>query len=394
MKKYRTEVRLSFAVETALVLAAVLSLMFPVSFLRASERETMQAEEKVEKTSSDIYSLSGPYACKNLTIFLIHADIKDGNTKFVTLQEALSQKKAIVAETGTVNTLTIENVSGDVHIYIQAGDIVRGGKQDRTIGSDYVIPPKSGKIPIGSFCVERGRWQKRGNEKADEFSVSNRILPSKGLKIAANYNSSQRYVWDEVDSFQNKLSKNLGKSVRSKQSVSSLQLTLEDKEVNRAVREYVNLFSNLVKNDEDAVGFTFAINGKVEGAEIYSSNELFGRLWPKLLQACSLEAVAEMQNTEEFVIPAAGSFRAFLEDDEKDEVSEKHINEQLKLVTRLSKEKIVFETYNQSRKQALHKSYIRADKDLLRQDAQPERNSRIRQIHLNINQQQMPERRQ
>jgi hypothetical protein len=393
MEKYRIKINLSFAVGTALILAVVLGLMLPVTFIRANEREAMQPGEDIEKAGSDIYSLSGPYTCKNLTIFLVHADAKDSNAKFMTLQEALSQKKAIVTETGTVNTLSIENVSGDVHIYIQSGDIVRGGKQDRTLGSDYVIGPKSGKIPISSFCVERGRWQKRGNEGVNEFSVSNRILPSKGLKIAANYNNSQRYVWDEVDSFQNKLSSNLGKSVKSEQSASSLQLTLEDKDVDKAVQEYINLFSNLVKNGDGAVGFAFAINGKVEGAEIYSSRELFEKLWPKLLQACSLEAVAEMQKTEEFVIPAAKDFRAFLQDDEKAEISEKLINEQLKLVTRLSKERIVFETYSQGRRQALHKSYIRADKDSLRQGTQSGTNSRIRQHPSVLNRQQTQEQR-
>lgn len=391
MEKYRTKIKSAFVVETALVLVVVLSLMFPVILIRANERQTSQPVEDIEKAGSDIYRLSGPYTCKNLTIFLVYTDTKNTNAKFITLQEALSQKKAIVAETGTVNTLTIENVSDDVNIYVQSGDIVRGGKQDRTLGSDYVIPPKSGKIPINSFCVERGRWQKRGDEKADEFSVSSRMLPSKGLKIAANYNNSQRYVWDEVDSLQNKLSSNLGKSVKSEQSASSLQLTLEDKEVNRAVREYVNLFSNLVKNDEDATGFAFAINGQVEGAEIYSSSGLFEKLWPKLLQACSLEAVAEMQDTEEFVIPSARSFRAFLQDDEKADISEKYINEQLKLVTRLGRDKVVFETYSQGRQQALHKSYIHADKNSLRQESRPGQNSRIRQYPSNLNQQQIQE---
>ena len=141
------------------------------------------------------------------------------------------------------------------------------------------------------------------------------------------------------------------------------------------------------------IGFAFAINDKVEGAEIYSSSELFEKLWPKLLQACSLEAVAEMQKTEEFVIPAAKNFHAFLQDDEKAEISEKHISEQLKLVTRLSKDKVVFETYGQDRQQVLHKSYIRADKDLLRQDTQPGPNSRIRQIPSNLSQQQTLEQR-
>ena len=100
-----------------------------------------------------------------------------------------------------------------------------------------------------------------------------------------------------------------------------------------------------------------------------------------------------MRKTEEFVIPAAKNFHAFLQGDEKAEISEKHINEELKLITRLSKEKVVFETYSQGHRQALHKSYIRADKDSLKTNTQPGPNSQIRQIPLNIRQQQTQEQR-
>ena len=379
---------LSFAIEMALVVSVVMSMVLPDTFVYASEQETLRVENNAENTGNNSYSFSGPYAYKNLAIFLIHASSENCTTKFMTLQEALDQKNAIVAETGTVNKLVIENVSDDVHIYIQSGDIVRGGKQDRTLGYDYIIPPGSGKIPISSFCVERGRWQQRGNEKAGEFSVSNKVLPSKGLKIAANYNSSQRFVWDEVEDFQNKLSSNLGTSVRSKQSASSLELTLENKVVKKAVQEYVNLFSRLIESKEDTVGFAYAINGKVDGAEIYSSSELFKKLWPKLIQASSLEAIAEIQETKEYRIPTVRYVRAFLRNEENARISEKQINEQLKSVTRLSKEKVVFETYDQSRKQALHKSYIRADHDLLKQKPQPARNPQIRQIDSSLEQQQ------
>ncbi len=393
MKNLGIKAMLSFAMEMALVVSVVMSIMLPNAFVHASEQETVQAEKKVENTRNNAYSFSGPYACKNLTIFLIHANNEHCSTKFMTLQEALNQKKAIVAETGTVNKLVIENVSDDVHIYIQSGDIVRGGKQDRTLGYDYIIPPGSGKTPISSFCVESGRWQQRGNEKAGEFSVSNKVLPSKGLKLAANYSRSQSYVWDEVGSFQNKLSSNLGTSVRSKQSASSLELTLENKEVKKAMHEYVNLFSHLIKNREDTVGFAFAINGKVDGAEIYSSSELFRKLWPKLLQASSLEAIAEIRKTEEFVVPTVKYVRAFLQNDEKAKISEKQINEQLKLITRISKDKIVFETYNQDQQQALHKSYIRTDQDSLKQKTQPIRNSQIRQIDSSLDQEQLQDQR-
>ena len=280
MKNVRVKVTLSLSMATVLMVSVVLSMMLPYTLAFASEREALQVDKKANATRTSKNHISGPYAYKNLAIFLIHAKEKKDTTKFMTLEEALDQKKVTISETGTVNTLVIENVSDDVHVYIQSGDIVRGGKQDRTLGYDYVIPPRSGKTPIGSFCVERGRWQQRGNEKADEFSVSNKVLPSKGLKIATNYSRSQGSVWKEVDTIQNKLNRNLGQSVRSKKSASSLELTLENIEVKKAMQEYVNAFSRLIEDRDDIAGFAFAINGKIDGADVYSSTTLFKKLWP------------------------------------------------------------------------------------------------------------------
>ena len=104
------------------------------------------------------YRLSGPYTHGNLTVFLLHG--KDLTNKiFLTLQEALAQKKVRVYETKDVNELAIRNLSNQ-DIYVQAGDIVRGGDQDRMISVDFIVPPRSGRMPIAAFCVESGRWSK------------------------------------------------------------------------------------------------------------------------------------------------------------------------------------------------------------------------------------------
>ena len=72
----------------------------------------------------------------------------------------MKDKILIVKETGTVNQLTVENSSATETVFIQAGDIVKGGKQDRVLTVDMILPPKSGAIPISSFCVEQNRWAK------------------------------------------------------------------------------------------------------------------------------------------------------------------------------------------------------------------------------------------
>ena len=99
------------------------------------------------------YRLSGPYTHDNLTVFLLHGADGVKDKKFLTLDEALKAKKVIVHETRDPGKLSIENVSRE-DVFVQAGDIVKGGQQDRTIAVDLVVPPKSGKVPVNSFCVE------------------------------------------------------------------------------------------------------------------------------------------------------------------------------------------------------------------------------------------------
>ena len=68
-------------------------------------------------------------------------------------------------ETGQVNELAIENVSPDRAVFVQAGDIVKGGRQDRVFSQDLVLKPRSGRVPIDAFCVESGRWRQRGGRR-------------------------------------------------------------------------------------------------------------------------------------------------------------------------------------------------------------------------------------
>src|SRR5438874_4780375 len=102
------------------------------------------------------YKLSGPYSHENLTVYLIHGENQLKGKNFLTLSEALQQKKVVVHETQAVRELAIENLSATEEVFVLAGDIVRGGKQDRIIAYDMVVPAKSGKMPIASFCVEAG----------------------------------------------------------------------------------------------------------------------------------------------------------------------------------------------------------------------------------------------
>jgi len=138
--------------------------------------------------------ISGPYTHDNLSIFLIHGHSQT-KRQFLTLEEALEQHKIVVYETKNVNELAIENVSPDQEVYIQSGEIVKGGQQDRTITDDLIVPPRSGRLPLAAFCVEHGRWTGRGTESAARFDAAPAAVASKRLKMAIR-SASQQEVWD------------------------------------------------------------------------------------------------------------------------------------------------------------------------------------------------------
>src|SRR5438876_6182640 len=160
----------------------------------------------------DDYRLEGPFTQGNLTVFLVHGKDKIKGQTFLTLEEALFQKKVIVRETREVNQLTIENVSGE-EVYVQSGDIVKGGQQDRMLVVDLILPPHSSKIPIAAFCVENGRWSQRGSEAVTVFTSSSNSVASREVKLAAKAKSSQGEVWRGGAAAQDKLSANVGKRV-------------------------------------------------------------------------------------------------------------------------------------------------------------------------------------
>jgi len=246
--------------------------------------------------------VSGPVTHENLSIYFIHGPSQKGPVP-LTLEEALRDGKVQVRETGNVNSLEIENL-GDQPVFVQAGDIVKGGKQDRTLTVSLLLPPKSGRMPIGSFCVEHGRWSPRAAENASKFDSAAAVVPSHEMKLAMQapvpaaaldrpgneVGIRQRQVWSSVAAAQERLSRSTGSDVRAKISQSSLQLALENEKLLAARDRYVKALKGAGDSD-DIVGFVFAINGKLNSGDVYPSHGLFAKMWAKLLDASATEAV-------------------------------------------------------------------------------------------------------
>ena len=319
------------------------------------------------------YRISGPYTHKNLTVFLVHGKDQLPGKNFLTLQEALAQKKVRVYETKDVNELAIRNLSNQ-DVYVQAGDIVRGGDQDRMISVDFIVPPRSGRMPIAAFCVESGRWSQRGAEQSAFFSSSENSASTKALKLAAKGvagvagvtgeggagGGSQEAVWENVSVAQAKLGKNLNVDVRAPMSRSSFELTVENTAVKENTASYIQALDDILRNKPDVIGYAFAINGHVNSADVYASHALFAKLWPKLLKATAVEALAEL-NAEAKTEPVANeTIDGFLTGSEQPQAKSKEVTRRVRMVTREDDQNVFFETQDRQQKDAwVHRNYIR-----------------------------------
>jgi hypothetical protein len=307
------------------------------------------------------FTVSGPITCLNLAVYLIHGEDAIPTKNCLTLQEALETKQIVVHETGTVGQLSVENVSRNAEVFIQSGDIVKGGRQDRVLAYDLIVPPQSGRVEINSFCVEAGRWQQRGAEDAARFSMSSGQLPGKGLRLAVSSARQQAQVWEKVKEQQDKLSRTLKKNLADPKSPSSLQLTLEDKDLLAKVDLYVSKLQNAPQSRSNVIGFALAINGKVESAEIYGSTALLQKMWPKMLRAAAIDALSDLQPGKRFEPADVDAVRAFLDDTNQNPHTENttKVSDRIQVTVRASADSVSLETRDRHQERnVIHRSFI------------------------------------
>ena len=301
--------------------------------------------------------LHDPAVFANLAVCLFGPPAVSGRSattpparEFLVLGECLADGRAQLYETGNVGQLEIENLS-DLDLFLQAGDMVKGGRQDRTLSADFIVPARSGRMRVPAFCVEQGRWSQRRGESAAKFSSSEETLSSSKLKRVIRKEQSQADVWEEVAAVQSKLAASVGSKVTAAASPSSLQLSMEDGVLRRQVEDYTAALGELPHTHPGAVGFVFLVNGQLAGAEVYGTPALFRKLWAKGLRAAAVEALGERfrpgEKAEEKFIDRAG-IAAWLaapgRRGSRAKTSRRAITERVTLQTRETARQIVFET--------------------------------------------------
>ncbi len=301
--------------------------------------------------------ITGPFTHENLAVFLIHGS-NTAAKNLLTLEEAIDQRKVIVYETRDVNELAIENVSNE-DVFIESGDIVKGGAQDRTLKDDLILPSKSGKVSISSFCVEHGRWTQRGGESVRTFDSADQALATKQLKMAVKLRANQQEVWNQVAAAQASLSSALNISARSAAAPTSLPMTMETAAVRRSIDGYIQELAGVTNGKDDVIGYAFVIDGKVNSADIYGSHQLFAGLWMKLLRASAVEAVSEYQAGKKFAPGTVADVRAMLADADSAKPAVRDLTARTQLVTKETAQTVMFETRDRAQNGAwIHRNYM------------------------------------
>ncbi len=268
------------------------------------------------------WRLLEPITYENLTVFPVVASSGYDTGAFMTLEEGLSRGEVIVREQGSeamrrdrgtlrpivqdsgpsVNQLVLINRSNRP-LLLLAGELVSGGKQDRVIGKDRIVPVGAVPLPLDVFCVEHGRWS-----SGSQFTAATTIVhPS--VREQAAVNQKQGDVWASVVAGTMAPSPSAAPAARVTQDQLASALSTEaptqsyakiygsrrvapsvDVMVEEVQRRFRKETSGL--KGERVVGVVIAYGGEVAWSDIFASDELFGAYWNKLLRSYAVEAVA------------------------------------------------------------------------------------------------------
>ena len=311
--------------------------------------------------------VENPAYYKNLQICLITGPADLDHKKYVTLSKALKANMVTVHETQEVNELSLDNNSNE-YIYINSGEIVKGGQQDRTIQYDVVIAPGEKNVDLASFCVESGRWEQRGDEDYLAFRSSEKMVSNTSLKVATKHQKNQSKVWTEVAAYQDQTEISVNEyreytdeiKIKNKESESSLELTLENEEIEKIQQEYKENFFKQMGRNNQAVGFAYFINGKLCGIDVFNNHQLFADLYDKLLDAVIAEVISLYNKKDKPVGPNYTNVNQLLPANAnvyRDEVVNKNTQFRTSQHT-TAKTILIFTSFDKKAKSWLHRNWL------------------------------------
>jgi hypothetical protein len=292
-------------------------------------------------TSND-YKILAPITHGDLTIFPVVSSKSHDTSDFITLDEGIRSGEVVVTEVGNlhstmrrhppyqtrpyqgaeVNRLVLVNNSKHPLILL-AGEVVTGGKQDRVVGKDRIVPAESDPVDLAVFCVEHGRWI----ESSTKFDTHASVMLQPSVRMKAMADQDQQKVWDEVANSKKNMSGVLLHTPNA--NLSTVEVTSAEVQIdstssyakareNKAVQKQVESitepiqksYESVIKQlrNQNAVGVVVAVKGHIVWADMFASSALLAKYWPKLLESYATEALTMPGAREEISIKEAERF--------------------------------------------------------------------------------------
>jgi hypothetical protein len=283
------------------------------------------------------YQVLSPITHGNLTIFPVVASTTHDTREFLTLDEGLRSGEVEVTEHGgirpmvrrphtyypqqgggaQVNQLYLINNSKRP-LLLLAGEIVTGGKQDRIVGKDRIVPSET-EADLSVFCVEPGRW----TETTAAFGARGGLMVAPSVRNKAMASKSQSEVWNEVNKSNaanfDGLARTAPEARRELGETSSYAQVMNNAEVQKQVDKIAvpiqHSYESEIRElrDRNAVGVVVAVNGKIIWADLFASTSLLEKYWPKLVRSYASEAMNTSGSGETVSVKAAQEYLDQLE---------------------------------------------------------------------------------
>lgn len=224
--------------------------------------------------------LGTPYGWGGLTVVPVLVSNGTPSPSLRSLESALRSGDLTVREYGSGSVPTVEMVNrGGTPVFLLAGEIVLGGKQDRVIREDTVIGAYSGPVQVAVYCVEQGRWA--GTPSG--FAAAPHAIADRDLRSKAAAGAGQDEVWSHV------AKESEARGVRS--PTSSYGDVVSSPDVSRRLDEYVARCPRPSPWRGRAVGAVFLSGSTVLGVDLFGDPGLLSSLWPKLIRSYASQAM-------------------------------------------------------------------------------------------------------
>ena len=287
--------------------------------------------------ASGDYKVLEPIRHGNLTVFPVVTEKTHDTSEFLTLDEGLRSGDVVVTEFGRVQGLVrprdpqpvmegqrrppiiIPGRGAEVNrlvlvnnskrpLLLLAGEIVTGGKQDRVIGKDRIVPPESDPVDLSVFCVEPGRWV----GTSERFAAMAPVMAAPGVRAKAMADKNQSQVWSEVGKSRDAMMAAAPSAAVA--ATTSYAGVMQNTEVQKRVdsvsepirRDYQSLIKQL--RERKAIGVVVAVNDQIVWADLFASTQLLEKYWPKLVRSYAAEAVITKAKDATVTTKAAQQF--------------------------------------------------------------------------------------